>query len=654
MEKGTITKKEGIVFCLTLIMTIFTAVKSFAADKVLYITSYDPDNKYVAGYLAEFSKRTAELLPETEVIVESMNVKSIEDIKKWKHDMTSIFDKYNIPENLDIPVILTGREAVTTFFSLADIRLKKLPVIIGSCSADIVTIPEGDFNTAEWMPEAKNLRTDFNDYNIVGGILTRCDIESNKNLILQLFPDTKKCIFISDNSLGGISVQALARNFEDKMNNIKMEYFDGRKHTYKALIEKLKNSKKGTCVMLGAWRLDSNKSFNVSKSATTLANANPMLPVISITGSGMDDWAFGGYYPDYDDSGIRLAILLSEYTKSNTPQGFVYRSDNYVFNYDKLKQFGLDPQQLPKNSKLINEPVSFWEQHSNMIMIILGFTVLLAIGFIVTSYYLVKLNNMKLELINKSKELEIARDRAEESNKMKSAFLANMSHEIRTPLNAIVGFSGLLANNNDELDANEKAHFNDIINENSQALLKLINDVLDLSRIESGKMELELKPCNITKLCRSVLESVKVTCRKPIEFVFTSNIYDVVFVTDETRLRQVIVNLLTNALKFSEKGTISLHLEIDSLVKIAKFSVTDQGCGIKKENAEKVFGRFVKLNQFKQGTGLGLQICRQIIELLGGKIWLDTTYTEGAKFSFLHPTDLGGGNFRYYKTVKLP
>ena len=139
-----------------------------------------------------------------------------------------------------------------------------------------------------------------------------------------------------------------------------------------------------------------------------------------------------------------------------------------------------------------------------------------------------------------------------------------------------------------------------------------------------------------------MLESVKVTCRKPIEFVFTSNIYDVAFVTDETRLRQVIVNLLTNALKFSEKGTISLHLEIDSLVKIAKFSVTDQGCGIKKENAEKVFGRFVKLNQFKQGTGLGLQICRQIIELLGGKIWLDTTYTEGAKFSFLHPTDLGG------------
>lgn len=641
MKKSTLIKKTCIVTYLVLIMTILTAAKSFAADKVLYITSYDPDNKYVAGYLSEFSKRTAELLPETEVVVESMNVKGIEEIKKWKQDMTAILQKYNIPENTDIPVILTGREAVTTFFSLPDIRLKNLPVLIGSCSADIIIIPEGDFNTADWMPEIKNLRTDFIDYNIVGGIVTRCDIESNKELMLNLFPDTKRCIFISDNSLGGISVQALARKMEKKMGNIKMEYFDGRKQTYEALIEKLRKAKEGTCVMLGAWRLDRNKSFNVSKSTTTLANANPKLPVISITGSGMDDWALGGYYPDYDDSGIRLAIMYSEYEKSKVPQGFVYRADNYVFNYDILKQIGLDPKLLPADSRLKNEPESFWEQHSNAIMIILGITVLLAIGFTVTSYYVVKLNNMKLELIDKSKELEIARDRAEESNKMKSAFLANMSHEIRTPLNAIVGFSGLLATRGDEFDAHEKVHFNDIINENSQALLKLVNDVLDLSRIESGKLELELKPCNITKLCRSVLESVKVTCKKPIDFAFSSNIDNVEFVTDETRLRQVIVNLLTNAMKFSEKGTISIRLDIDPLVKIAKFSVSDQGCGIKKENAEKVFGRFVKLNQFKQGTGLGLQICRQIIELLGGKIWLDTNYTEGAKFSFLHPTDLG-------------
>ena len=133
---------------------------------------------------------------------------------------------------------------------------------------------------------------------------------------------------------------------------------------------------------------------------------------------------------------------------------------------------------------------------------------------------------------------------------------------------------------------------------------------------------------------------MKVTCRKPINFVFNCDIDNVSFMTDEVRLRQVLINLLTNSVKFSEKGTISINLIIDAKVNIAKFSVTDQGCGIKKENADKVFERFVKLNQFKQGTGLGLQICRQIIERLGGKIWLDSNYTEGARFTFIHPTDL--------------
>ena len=247
---------------------------------------------------------------------------------------------------------------------------------------------------------------------------------------------------------------------------------------------------------------------------------------------------------------------------------------------------------------------------------------------------------MKGILQKQSRELEEARDKAEESNKMKSAFLANMSHEIRTPLNAIVGFSELLTTQHDTLSDEERAQFKDIINQNSDQLLKLINDVLDLSRIESGKIEMELAMCNVTKLCNTVLESVKVTCRKPIDFVFNCYIDNVSFMTDEVRLRQVLINLLTNSVKFSEKGTISINLIIDAKVNIAKFSVTDQGCGIKKENADKVFERFVKLNQFKQGTGLGLQICRQIIERLGGKIWLDSNYTEGARFTFIHPTDL--------------
>lgn len=634
-------KKYAIFRILLIIMLSFISTTHICAiDKILYITSYNPDSKYVANYLSIFVKRTTELIPECQVIVESMDINGISNIKDWKSNMTKILGKYDIPNRTDIPIVLTGRESVSTFLSISDKRMKDIPLIIGSCNSSIVLIPEHDFDISMWMPETKELRTDFTDYNIVGGIVTLCDIENNVKLMDDLFPKSDHILFISDNSFGGISLLAKAQKELKPIKGKTIEYFDGRQHPYDALIDKLKKLPSSTMVLLSSWRLDMDQSYNVSRTSTVFSNANPSLAVFSITGSGMDGWAVGGYYPDYDDTGYRLANLCAEYVHTNTPQGLIFRTNNYVFDYKRLNDLGINIEALPIDSKIINKPASFFERHSETIGIFLGILVLLAVGFTITSYYVIKLNRMKLDLLNKSNELEIARDKAEESNKMKSAFLANMSHEIRTPLNAIVGFSGLLATQSDELSDEERNHFNDIINENSQSLLKLINDVLDLSRIESGKMSLELRRCNISRLCKSVLESVEVTCRKPISFVFTSNMDNIEFVTDETRLRQVMINLLTNAVKFSDKGNITLSLDIDTNVNIAKFGVADQGCGIKKENAEKVFGRFIKLDQFKQGTGLGLQICRQILDHLGGKIWLDTTYTGGAKFSFIHPIDL--------------
>ena len=192
----------------------------------------------------------------------------------------------------------------------------------------------------------------------------------------------------------------------------------------------------------------------------------------------------------------------------------------------------------------------------------------------------------------------------------------------------------------EDLGVQEKTHFSNVIQENTNALLNLINDVLDLSRIESGHVRMELTLCDVKQLCQTTIESVEMTCRKPIHFVFECDEPSVHFVTDKTRLRQVLVNLLTNAIKFSDKGNITVSLVVDHDDESVSFAVTDQGCGIKPEYAEKIFDRFVKLDQFTKGTGLGLQICRQIIEILGGRIWLDNTYHGGARFRFVHPTNL--------------
>ena len=632
-----------VLFFILTLMTPRMAVASeeVHSDKyILLITSYNLEIKGVSENVTPFIKRLNEKRPDIQIVVESMNYNGTQGISHWKTQMTNVLDKYFSGQSKPLMIALTGREAVTVYFSLSDPRFMATPTVVGRCSSDAVVIPDGDIDFNQWEPESKNLRTDFPQFNIAGGIVNSIDVAKNVELIKKINPQNKGIVFVSDNSLGGIALKALMRKHYETDKSTYIYFSDGRKSTFKTFTENFATTPENVAILLGSVRFDRNNNVAMYASADKLSKMKPNTQVFSLSGSGMNGWALGGFYPEYRIVGDKMADICIEYLKTGQPQGLAYISNEYQFNYQRISTLGIPKDILPENAIYFNEPESFYERHAELVLAAIVLFIMLLVGFIVSMYYVIHLNRMKLILQKQSNELAEAKDKAEESNRMKSAFLANMSHEIRTPLNAIVGFSELLTSRYEELSSEEKEQFKDIISQNSDQLLKLINDVLDLSRIESGKIQMELDMCNITRLCKAVLESVKVTCRKPIDFEFQCNVDKVSFVTDEVRLRQVLINLLTNSLKFSEKGTISVTLNIDPVVNIAKFSVTDQGSGIKKENAEKVFERFVKLNQFKQGTGLGLQICRQIIERLGGKIWLDTNYTEGARFTFIHPTDL--------------
>ena len=225
-----------------------------------------------------------------------------------------------------------------------------------------------------------------------------------------------------------------------------------------------------------------------------------------------------------------------------------------------------------------------------------------------------------------------AKEKAEESDRLKSAFLANMSHEIRTPLNAIVGFSSLMV---DTEDMEERRQYMDIVEENNDLLLQLISDILDLSKIEAGTFDFTERELDVNLLCEDIVLAMRMKARPNVEILFDRHLPECRIMSDRNRLHQVISNFVNNAIKFTSEGEIKLAYKVSK--DEIRVSVSDTGMGISEEDCRTIFDRFVKLNACKQGTGLGLAICKNIIEKLGGRIGVESTLGVGSTFWFTLP-----------------
>ena len=235
--------------------------------------------------------------------------------------------------------------------------------------------------------------------------------------------------------------------------------------------------------------------------------------------------------------------------------------------------------------------------------------------------------------ITEQRQDQLALMKVQEANKMKNAFIANMSHEIRTPLNAIVGFAHLVT---ETTNASEQREYFSIINKNCDLLLKLINDILDLSKIESGRLNYNVSEVELRDICQEayVVQSLKMT--SDVALLYNSVAMPSVRLwIDPHRVEQVLLNLLSNAIKFTSKGFISLFYEVEDM--FVRVSVMDTGIGISEEKLESVFERFVKLDDFYQGAGLGLPICKMIVEQLGGEIGVRSELGKGSTFWFTLP-----------------
>ena len=301
-------------------------------------------------------------------------------------------------------------------------------------------------------------------------------------------------------------------------------------------------------------------------------------------------------------------------------------SQSYIRQINTIKEkYQVDKAETASNN-----------EYNKIITSILVGTMALVTLFVLLAI-LLKRQREKVKL--STQKLATSRINAENAMRAKSVFLSNMSHEIRTPLNALSGFSSLLTE--EGLDDETRRQCNEVIQQNSELLLKLINDVIDLSSLEFGKLQFCIAQHDAVSICRNVIDTVNKVKQTQAELTFTTELEEMPIETDDSRLQQVLINLLINATKFTPQGSIVLKLEKETDDTVL-FTVTDTGCGIPKDKQANIFQRFEKLNENAQGSGLGLSICQLIIEHIGGQIWIDSEYAEGSRFCFTHPISQKG------------
>lgn len=354
---------------------------------------------------------------------------------------------------------------------------------------------------------------------------------------------------------------------------------------------------------------------------------------------GYSNKLVGGYITSLEtqieESTDRAAEILKGSPSESFPQ-ITKSKKNYVFDFNEVKYWNIDKRLLPKDAILLNFP--FKDQYPRLFWSLI-IVVSTMCCFVFSSFIIMYTQESKAKrqaqkaLLHEKESLAEALEKANESDRMKSVFLANMSHEIRTPLNAIIGFSSLIA----ELDltAEEKEQYANIITTNNELLLKLVNDILDLARIESGGIVFHKESCNLTDLVKTLYKQHLSDVPEGIEFKKKCPDTPICLYSDKERLYQALENILKNAIKFTSAGFIEIGYEYSTNAQDVRLYVQDTGIGISPEEQEAIFERFKKLDDFVQGTGLGLSICQAIVKQLNGRILLKSEKNKGCRISLV-------------------
>ena len=642
MNRNNVIKPGWGLLCLCMLLAPLFVRSQETPERecILIVSSYNPDTRRMARFITEFEQQILALGIPCDICIETLECKGIADAALWMSLIDNMITRY---ESRSLrAVVLLGQEAWASFVSLGRIP-EGVMCFCGFVSSNGVMLPPPPDSLQTWKPRSVEYQGMTDSLKTVGGMLNRYNIRRNVELIRSLYPQVENIALVTDNTYGGISLQALVREEWKHYPDLNLILVDSRQGE-EAVHEAYASLPPRSAVMLGTWRVGCDGEYLMQRSLIELVQSNPRIPVFSITRTCIGDVAIGGYVPEYESGAPLIATQIKKYYDTGRIDDVHFHTSKNVYLFDsrKLKEWKIAEYALPKGSVVEDTIAAKLSKYSHYIELLMLGILLLVLLLLFVTWLLLRVQRLKRTLEEREGQLVVARERAEESDMLKSAFLANMSHEIRTPLNAIVGFSSLMQS--EELSQEERAEYCDIVVNNSEMLLTLLNDILDISSLECGKIRFNYASEEIVQICQHALMTTAHTRQEGVEGRFECAVDSFMLTTDAHRLSQILINLLTNAGKFTSEGSITLGVEIDKEHGEVLFSVTDTGPGIPPDKQEMVFNRFEKLEgNKKKGTGLGLAICRQIAVIIGGRIWVAPTYTGGARFIFAHPLDIGTG-----------
>lgn len=619
--------------CLCLLLILLGAVHSRLsahADKtredVLFLNSINfnlPWAKDVFWYTHQALQKK-----NISVKAESLSVPALCNRKEAAAVVEQLRRKYDVPPRL---IVFIGDPGWIVCRELFDDVWKDVPVIITNArdrlpaTLDILLSHE-ELTESNTVP-AYEWRKGYN-VTTLGQVYY---VKETIGLMRQLMPDMKRLAFISDDryiseAVRGDVEQAMTGSFPE----LAFEQLSTRIISTEMLLDTLKSYDKTTGLIYYSWfethnQDDNNYLFDhIQEIITRFVHS----PLFLLAPEDLSNNTFaGGYYVSVESFGDSLLQLIHRVLEGEFPRDIppaLGGKPAAYLCYPALQSYDIPVSLYPKEAVYINLPVSFFEQYKKEILmtVVLLLVVVSAVGYYI---HILKRAHQRM------KEAQL---KAEEANQLKSAFLANMSHEIRTPLNAIVGFSNLLSMVEDK---EEMLEYAGIIETNTELLLQLINDILDMSKIESGMYDFHVTQVDANQLMSEVEQVARLRIRTDeVSLSFAERLPQCVFHTDKNRLIQVLTNLVVNAIKFTSQGEIQIGYRLQDAHTLY-FYVSDTGCGMSAEQCEHVFERFVKYNTFIQGTGLGLSICKMIIEKLGGEIGVQSESGKGSVFWFTLP-----------------